>query len=358
MLYLGIFSVVALVWCVCSKLIWHNDITFKEVGLQLFLSVVLSAIVFGSSYYANVNDYETLNGEVKEKVRDNDSHQESYSCNCRSVRVGKTSSTQCSTCWRTVYTVDWDLKTTIGSIHLNDERSYSSSVWNTADPIDYVKAYVGEPCSKKARFVNYIKGANRSLFNTGNYGVAVLTPIPAYPELLDDYHLNSVLNVGTQVDIKAWNLKLRGQLKTLSTRKGVNVIIVFVNSLDPNYRYKVEKEWGGGKKNDYVVIIGTTDNTTAQWVDGFTFGLSQGNYLMLSEIGDELRGKPLNEDLFISTITAKVSDKFVRKSMKDFEYLAKEIRPSDTALFILMGLQLILNIGFTIFNIKNDYLES
>jgi hypothetical protein len=250
--------------------------------------------------------------------------------------------------------VDWYLKTTLGNIGLDSERSYSSSVWATPDPQEYVRAYVGEPCAKKSSFVNYVQAASRSLFNTGNYGVVNSLPVPTYPMLIDDYHINSVFNVNTRIDTAKWNDKLRDNLKTLSAKRQVNIILVFVNTPDKTYRYKVEKEWAGAKKNDYVIIIGTTDNTTAQWVDGFIFGLSQGNFLLISEVSDELSGKTLDQELFIKTITDKVSEKFVRKSMKDFEYLAKEIRPSDLAMGILIVLQLLLNIGFTVFNIKNE----
>lgn len=359
MLYLGIFVVVTLMWVVISKLIFPHKVTWKEAAIQLGVSVLLSAIVFGFSYYGNINDSETINGEVKEKVRDNDSHQESYSCNCVTHCSGgktKTCSTSCKTCWRTVYTVDWFLKSTIGNISIDSEKSYSMSIWLTPDPELYTKAFVGEPCAKKGFFVNYVKGASKSLFNTSNYSLNLQDAVPLYPELTGIYQINSVLNVGTKVDTKPWQEMLRDKLKTLSSSKQVNIILIFTNSLDPMYRYKVEKEWTGGKKNDIVVIIGT-DNSRSIWVDGFTFGLSQGNYLLLSKIKDQLSNKPLDKEYFINTITNEVSKGFTRKSMKDFEYLASEIRPEDSTIIILMIIQLILNISFTVVNVRYDLLK-
>lgn len=328
-----------------------------EMGVQLFASLILTGVVVVCSYYSQTSDYTTINGQVTEKVRDNDSHEESYDCRCRTVSSGgknPTTSTKCDTCWRTVYTVDWYLKSTIGSIDIDHDRSYSPTIWLTSDPDQYTRAYVGEPCSKKDFFVNYIKSAEKSLFNTSNYEVKSTLPVPTYPELYGIYQIDNVLNVGTTVSIREWNDYLRDRLKTLSPEKQVNIILIFANTNDKMYRYKVEKEWTGGKKNDYVVIIGTTDSKTASWVDGFTFGLSHGNHLMLSEVQSELTGKELKKELIVGAITDKVAEKFVRKSMKDFKYLAKDIQPSDTATFILIALQLLLNISLTFFNIKYD----
>lgn len=353
-----LFLLIPVIWVVISKLIWNAKISYKECALQFVTVIPITALVFGLAYHSTLSDTQVLHGYITEKVRDNDSHQESYSCNCRNVCTGSGSnrscSTQCDTCWRTVYSVNWYLKSTIGDIQLDYSSSYSPTVWMSRDPEIYVKAYVGEPCSQTQLFKNYIKASPRSLFNTSNYVQSTKLPVPTTPVVFDKYKVNSVLNVNTKVDISPYEDILSDHLKTLGMKKKVDIVLILANTDNHNYRYDVEKSWLGGKKNQAIFIIGTTDNKTISWVDGFTFGLSQGNMLMLTEIKDSLRGKDLNPEDIVNTITKGVEQLYKRKPMKDFEYLAKDYQPSTGILVFIFILQLAMNIGFTIFNIKHE----
>jgi len=162
-----------------------------------------------------------------------------------------------------------------------------------------------------------------------------------------------MLKVGVNLDTTDLENSLSDKLKVLGAKKQANIILILTNTKDKNYRYAVEKEWLGGKKNDIVVILGL-DGENIIWVDGFTFGLSQGNHLMLTQMFDELRGKDVKLDNVVDIVTQHVDKNFVRKQMKDFEYLTRELQPSLSLLIFVSVLQLIANVGITIWSIKNE----
>lgn len=351
------FILIPFLWVATTKIIWHNKVSWKECALHLGTVVPITALIFAISHYSAIGDSLILHGYITEKVRDNDSHLESYDCRCRTVTSGsgnnKTTSTVCDTCWRRIYTVDWYLKSTLGNISIDGVSSRSKSVWDTPDPVAYTNAYVGEHCSETQYFKNYVKASPNSLFNKGNYVVNNTTPVPPYPKVHSIYKVDNILKVGVNLDTTDLENSLSDKLKVLGAKKQANIILILTNTKDKNYRYAVEKEWLGGKKNDIVVILGL-DGENIIWVDGFTFGLSQGNHLMLTQMFDELRGKDVKLDNVVEIVTQHVDKNFVRKQMKDFEYLARELQPSLSLLIFVSVLQLIANIGITIWSIKNE----
>lgn len=351
------FILIPILWVAITKVIWHKNISWQEVGIHLGSVLPATVLIFAVGYHSSIGDTLLIHGQVTQKVRNNDSHQESYSCNCTTRCSGgktNTCSTTCQTCWRTVYTVDWYLKSTIGNIQIDYERSYYRSVWNTPDPKQYLEAYVGEPCSKSEYFKNYVKGSPSSLFNTGKYVTKPSLPVPNYPNIHNIYKVNNLINVGTSIKTDVLEEKLSHKLKVLGAKKQANVILILANTQDANYKYAVEKAWLGGKKNDIVVIVGTTDSKNVLWADGFTFGLSQGNHLMLTQMLDNLRGKSLESTDIVEVIASSIESGFKRKQMEDFKYLAREIEPSTSLLIFVFILQLISNIGITIWSIRND----
>lgn len=349
------FILVPFLWVAIAKIIFRGRISFKECAMHLASVVPVTAIIFAVSYYTAVGDTELIHGEVLSKVRDNSSHQESYSCNCHQSCSGSGSSRSCSTvcqtCWRTVYTVDWFLKTTIGNIGIDSDRSYSSGVWNNPDPKLYVNAYVGEPCTKTSYFKNYIKASGGSIFNQSSYVVNIKAKNIAYPEVYNKYQVNNIINDVKGFDSSPYENALSEKLKKIGAKNQVNIIYIFTENTDKNYRYFVEKNFIGGKKNDVIVIVSLASNKI-QWADAFTYGLSQGNQLMITKIRDFLIGKEIDINIFNESISI-IEQSFKRKPMKDFEYLSKSINPPIWVIVMVAILQLIANVWITIFNIKN-----
>ena len=92
--------------------------------------------------------------------------------------------------------------------------------------------------------------------------------VPTYPKNIQDYYrINRAISVGVAVpDIQQWNADISNILKQLGPQKQANVIVLFVNTNDPQYEYALRSAWLGGKKNDIVVMIGSTEYPKIDWV--------------------------------------------------------------------------------------------
>ena len=246
-----------LIWPFITKIIWKNDINWQEVAVNIVLVCAVTSIFWHFGKFAGLQDSEIWNGELTSKARTEGSYVRSYECMCTTDSKGNET---CSTCYEDHYTVDWSANTTVGGITFDSLDSTSSSVYNTPNPRSYTEAKKGDPVSLEKNFLNYIKGAPRSLFNSRRDAILqYANKIPAYPRVYNFYHINRVLNVGSAMstaDHDALNNGLNEMLKSLGHAKQSNLIMIVTGITDPSYRQAVENAWLGGKKNDTVIFIG------------------------------------------------------------------------------------------------------
>ena len=85
----------------------------------LVVFLLLTAVRVGITANATA-DMLTINGAVTKKFKDTVSCSHSYSCNCRTVMSsdGKTSSTQCDTCYEHSEDYDWVVVSNIGKTYI------------------------------------------------------------------------------------------------------------------------------------------------------------------------------------------------------------------------------------------------
>jgi hypothetical protein len=123
------------------------------------------------------------------------------------------------------------------------------------------------------------------------------------------------------------------------------------------YRHALERAWAGGKKNDVIVLIGSTNFPTIDWVDTITLGRNSGNELMTVEMRDNLMDIGTLEDhrTIIGSMVRTIEDKFDRKPMADYEYLKDEIDPATWVIILAFFLSVALSIGATIYFHHTDH---
>ncbi len=347
------------------RLKFKMTITWAETAAQIGIVSLILGLVWFAGSWSQTHDTEIWNGEVNSKHRVEDSYIESYQCNCYSSCSGSGSSRSChqvcSTCFRTHYTVDWYLKSTIGKIRLQYLDRLSRRVYKTPDPANYTAAYVGEPCSSENGYTNYIKAVPDSLFNMADATYEQFDSlIPAYPTVYGKYHVDHVITmgVGNKLAIQEWNDYLAEKTKKLGPARQANVILVLVNTADQTYRHALETAWLGGKKNDVIVIAGVTNYPTIDWVDTITLGQNTGNGLMTVKIRDELTalGSIENHVAVIDVIGATIMKHFDRKPMADFEYLKDDIQPATWVVITAFILAFLLSAGLTwVFHVYDPF---
>jgi hypothetical protein len=342
-----------------AKVIWPHKIQLLEIVCTLLITTAVISAVYFAGTVGRTWDNEIWNGEITGKERDHGHYLRPYQCNCYTTCSGsganQSCSETCSTCFEDRYTVTWSAKSSIGSFTIQHLDRGSSSVYNTPDPGRYTIVQIGDPCSKAVSFTNYVKAVPESLFHANPLLQEKFAgKVPAYPgNIYDLYKIYRVLSVEVNVsDIAAWNHELSLTLRKLGPHRQANAIIVFVNTNDPNYQYALESAWLGGKKNDIIVLLGTPNYPNIDWVGVVSWTDKQ---LFKVQLRDDLLAlKQVDRTKILETIDKHTSTTFVRKNMKDFEYLKDQIEPPLWVVLLALVLGVFASLGASFYFYHND----
>lgn len=318
-----VFSITVLSM-VAGKYLFPHELQFREIGVIAAVAIVVTAAIIGGGMYANQADTQILNGKVVNKSRNEVSCSHSYNCHCHTTcsttNGHRSCSEHCSTCYEHRFDVDWDVNTTVGTINIDrvDRRGLD-------EPKRWSIVQINEPVSRTSTYTNYIRAAPESLFGHV-FSERTQYVIPTYPTVHDYYRINRVVQVGTTITNPAeLNQMLNDRLRDLGPSKQVNVIPVFTK-YDYNYSRVLEAKWLGGKKNDVVVVTGLArDSNTIEWV--YVFSWSKNSMVNVALRDNIKRLDKLDNLRYSSAVADAISKHYIRRPMKEFEYLQYEYDP-------------------------------
>lgn len=335
--------------CICYFWLLDRDRDkLQNAAIGFGAASVLGVAILAGGLFSQTADTEILNGQVVKKYQETVSCSHSYSCNCRTTGSGNNKTTTCDTCYEHTNDYNWVLQTSVGNINI--DRIDRQGKW---EPPRFNVARIGDPVAQTETFTNYIRGAQNSLFNDAESKSSLTQfagKIPPYPLAIYDYHyLNRVLTVGANVPNQAeMNRQLALALRSLGPAKQVNVVILITNIQDPNYVYAVNRAWLGGKKNDVIVLVGSKDYPTIDWVRVISWTDSNTFKIQLRDSLQDL-GTLADSNAVVKVISDQVTANFARKHMKDFEYLKSEIDVPTWAIVLAFIAVIILTIGVSKF---------
>jgi hypothetical protein len=319
---------------------------------------LISLIILNFGKAEKTNDSEIWNGQIISKYRETVPCDHSYQCNCVTTNncsgSGSTyscySQTICQTCYEHPHDYDWVLNTSIGKINI--DRVDSQGV---ITPNRWTIAKIGEPVAQRHIFTNLVKGAQLSLFNSTEDQVnsKFKTLIPTYPDRVYDYYrINRALAVGVKVpDLEMWNTQISDILRYLGPKKQANIIVLFVNTNDPKYELALKQAWLNGKKNDVVIILGTTHYPKLDFVRIMSW---TDNQMFKIQLRDQLsKFENIDRNAFMQIINDETMKDFKRKHMKDFKYLENEIYPDTWAIILAMLWVIFVTVVGAYFALKN-----
>jgi hypothetical protein len=317
-------------------------ITGKEFALMMAVQVVVAGISAGIIYYANTHDVEIWNGRVTKKTREEVtcSHEHCCAWTTYTYACGKStcSGVRCSGyCKDHPFDVDWPVYTSLGERIEIDRLSRQG----LEQPPRWTTAIVGEPSSTEHSYENYIKAAPDTLFRRTQKQIASLPP---YPDRVYDYYRSqSFYPIGLTVfNAAVWNKELNEVNAKLGKSKQVNIFVVPVLNKPRDYFYDLETAWLGGKKNDVIIVAGVNADLQYQWVEVMSWTKSE---ILKVTIRDELMVEGvMNPQVAVPAIEDLVQKHFVRREMKDFEYLKSSITPTPNEWFV----SLLLGIGVAV----------
>jgi len=310
-------------------------------------------------YHVDTHDTEILNSRIsgKKKVYVSCSH--SYRCNCRTVTSGsgknKTTSTVCDTCYEHSNDWDWDVYTGIGNtITINRVDRRGSN-----EPPRWTNVKINEPASVTHGYKNYIKASPGSLFRRTGQIDDEKQVFPVYPgDIFDYYRLNRLVLVdGAKVsDPYYWNADISELNAKIGAKKQANVIVVLTQNQTPDYFYKLEQHWIGGKKNDVILVANLGSDRKPTWVNVMTW---ENNEIFKIKVRDELLEKSSFERWDVIDVLERNIIKYHdRKPMASFEYLMATITPSTTEWIVSILIGVFISVGMSIFFHKNETFPS
>ena len=329
---------------------YTKEFSYAEFFVSFILVAVISGIIIAVVSYTNMSDIQIINGQVVNKEMEQVHCRHSYSCHCYTTCSGSGSNRHCSeycqTCYRHKFDQDWTVFTTVGNFDIDTIDSQG-----LIEPPSYTAAYIGEPAQARSLYQNYIKASPDSLFHKITSHKYV---IPQYPDKVTGYyHHNRVVVVNANINFSSEvNQLLNNFLITLGPKKQVNIVPVFTN-YDRDFGESLEQEWIGGKKNDVVIVIGLDkDQRTIKWTKVFSWSKST---LVNYEIQDYVMAmKEFDPDKFVFGVAGIIDKSFVRRSMKEFEYLKDSIEPPDWAIVTGIILMLVSVVGCSFYFSRKD----
>lgn len=350
------FLIVFLVPLACAGLAFAllDGLTLKG----LLVIAVSTLVVAGSSALitscANTYDVEVWNGSVVDKKQVMVPCSHSYPCNCRQSCTGsgqnQSCMTVCDTCYDHSHDYDWDVHTTNAETITIDRVDRQG----VREPARFRSVVMGEPTAVTHSYKNYVKGSPDSLFRHQGLKEKYAASLPAYPQgVYDYYRLDRLVMQGVALpNPRAWNADLTRINATLGRSKQVNIVLVVVDNKPHDWYYALEESWIGGKKNDAVLVVSVDAALKPQWAEVMAWTT---NELFKVKLRDDVMDLPkVDRDQLMVRVMSAVESYYVRKPMKDFEYLSSQIKPSGLQWSLTLIIALLVAGGLTWFFQVND----
>lgn len=329
---------------------FHKEYAWKEFGIQVGATFAYMCIIYFSVFYTTTDlfDMQYKNSQVKkfeyyESWTERVTYTESYSC-------GTTKNPR--TCTRTKVRYDYhspyyQIKTNIGetidisksayrtaSSKFGDRevmlhRSDQSSIGDGNKYVSIPNAVI--PTSVSYEYVNYVKASRLNVIkeHQSKEYIAQLTKdgkLRPYPRLSRDQYgatyLNRVIdttNTLSKDQLAEVTRYLSLKSSYLGPSKHVNPII-YITDQDRDFKYYLKASWNNAKKNDAILILGM-ENGKVVWSDAIAW---TNNTDFLVDCSNDFKGMTVDNTL-VDKFSQLISSEYVRKPMKEFEYLKENI---------------------------------
>lgn len=172
-----------------------------------------------------------------------------------------------------------------------------------------------------------------------------------YPDI-KNYEVATILGAGKNItNLDSAEVKLHYLNGNLGPKKQVRVWILIFYDKPLSTGKLQEIYWKGGNKNEFVITIGLDKQNNITWC--YPFSWTDKSELKIGAREYVVSQKVLNLVNLSDYLYKELDSKWIRKQFKEFSYLTVE--PPLWGLIVAFVLQIIFNIGYSIWSVKNEY---
>lgn len=349
-----------------KKVVWWEYIVMIAVPIVVSLIVRLIMVSYNNTDTEYLGDYIT-------KVRHYDDWDEWVHRTCtRTVRTGKTTTTQTYDCsYRQYHPERWSYFDQDGEEHwLFYEEEFDEIVRRFGTKMIFVDMHrryhtkdgdaqeyrwngsekTAWPVTHSHTYKNKLQNS-RSIFNFEEIDKEYADSIGLYDyPPIEKYDQNPILSHTIKLP-KNQEDALRYTNGFYGKKHQFRVFVLLFENKDIEISEKQRSYWKGGNKNELVVCLGVKDNkvdwcNAFSWCDVPTIDVKTETYFIQNDTLD----LKAYSDLLRETLD---NGEWVRKNFEDFSYLKPEL--SLTQQIWILVISILLNVGFAIFVIKNNF---
>jgi len=333
--------------------ITNREYILKEFGIQVAATLAYVAIIYSLLFSVTTDIWDTnyFNGKVAsstyyEEWDEKVTYTETYSCG---------TSKNPRTCTRTKTRIDhhpayYQIKTNLGESisisrgeYLQAKREFGTKFVNISrsNQVSYGDGdkYVSHPnkiipTSVGHTYENLVAVAKDNVIHTKvpKEEIQQLVKVGVlreYPILYEGKYGETKLNriIDTTGRIKNPNKQLE-ILNHITTRVGItkqaNPILYIVDSekYDRSFKDALSQYWKMGKKNDVTLVLGVDKKGNVQWSDVICF---TNNTDFIIDMGNAFKDISINSPTVLTKLEYHINKSYIRKPMKEFEYLKENI---------------------------------
>ena len=349
-----------------KKVVWWEYIVMIAVPIVVSLIVRLIMVSYNNTDTEYLGDYIT-------KVRHYDDWDEWVHRTCtRTVKSGKTTITQTYDCsYRQYHPERWSYFDQDGEEHwLFYEEEFDEIVRRFGTKMIFVDMHrryytkdgdaqeyrwngsekTAWPVTHSHKYTNKLQNS-RSIFNFEEIDKEYADSIGLYDyPPIEKYDQNPILSHTIKLP-KNQEDALRYTNGFYGKKHQFRVFVLLFENKDIEISEKQRSYWKGGNKNELVVCLGVKDNkvdwcNAFSWCDVPTIDVKTETYFTQNDTLD----LKAYSDLLRESLD---NGEWVRKNFEDFSYLKPEL--SLTQQIWILVISILLNVGFAIFVIKNNF---
>ncbi len=347
---------------------WEHLLTFGVSIVTVLLAKITSDHVTKSEEYwgsivTRVEYYEKWDEWIDETCQ--------RECCCDSE--GKNCGTETYDCsYRRVHQPEWSLRNTIGEEVSISQKEYNriAKVLGTEKKTDMHRDYyridgdmfsadwqgdslTAIPVTTVHYYENKVKLASSSIFHFDDLDPEEVRQydLKEYPDVRDGYKMDAVIGDSSR-DASVANKKLMYLNGKLGPMKEVRAFILVFKDQPMEAAFKQEAYWKGANMNEFIVCIGIDSERNVSWCRIISWTT---NETLKVEFADfVMHQKKLNLKKVAEQLGPSLMS-FERRDFKEFNYLTVE--PSLTAIIVTYVITILVNIGVTVWAIRNEFNE-